>query len=137
MLCRLGLSCQRIYIAEIKYPLAVACNKLSFLFLFLRFFGIDKHFARAAYILMALVVSWGIATTLTAILQCRPVVGAWDHGVPKHKCIDLSQLMFITNILNILLDACILGLPVRRVWKLNLTTRQKVAISAIFLVGLL
>ena len=129
---------QRIYVAEVKYPISVACNKLSFLFLFLRVFGIDRNFARTTYVLMFLVIGWGIATCFGAIFQCKPIAGAWNRELPGGVvCIDIPKFEFGTNLTNVLLDACIIALPIRRVWKLKLTWNQKLAITGVFLLGFL
>ena len=79
---------------------------------------------------------------LITIFQCTPVSGFWDRFSPTHptnsKCgVNVNQFFEGNSIPNILTDAAILILPMPFVWKLHLPRAQKMALSSIFLLGVL
>lgn len=86
--------------------------------------------------LIALVIAWGAATFLAAALQCRPLAAVWDptiHG----ECFNTEQYILGIQGVNIALDFAILLLPIRPVWGLHRPWQDKMALSAVFLVGTL
>ena len=125
-----------MYANEIVYPLIIAANKCSILALYIRIFGIDNDFSKATYVMISLTVAWMLAALFGAMFQCQPIHAVWDQ-VPDKKCLDLGKYLLFTNITNILIDFGILAMPIPRIWKLNLSKKQKIAISCVFLLGTL
>lgn len=82
---------------------------------------------------------------LLALLQCRPVYAFWSRVDPRnplspsdyHCDINQRRYYYGTAIPNIVTDLAILGLPAPYIWQLHLPIRQKLAVTGIFLVGLL
>ena len=104
--------------------------------LYLRLFSINKRFVIAASILLALIVGWGIATTLVGIFQCQPVSAGWDYDKKHIHCIKLDIYIMTTNILSIIIDVGTLSLPIPMVWQLlHVSTPRKMGITGIFLLG--
>lgn len=91
----------------------------------------------ATYILGAFSIAWGIAILLVAIFSCNPVHGFWDGFMmtPPPKCIDNTQFFIGNSVPNIIADLAILCLPIRAVWNLKMTTKTKIAVIGMFLLG--
>ena len=125
------------YANEIVYASIVTAIKSSILCFYLRIFAIDKNFVKIVYIFLALVVAWGIATLLTAVLQCIPVSAAWNQHLPRSHCFNYRAWLIATNVPNIIIDFGILLLPMPQVWRLKLSTWRKISVSGVFLLGVL
>ncbi|KAJ3578593.1 hypothetical protein NPX13_g1971 [Xylaria arbuscula] len=79
-----------------------------------------------------LLCSWVLS--LLVIIAALPSTGFWDIDVPS-KCVD-SKWFFIGNAIpNILADLFLLVLPIRDVWKLQLSQKSKIGVSGIFALG--
>ena len=74
--------------------------------------------------------------TLCFIFACRPRAKLQDQDIPG-VCINQNASIIATSIINIASDFSILLLPVFAVWKLKTTIKRKMAIAAIFGIGLL
>ena len=82
---------------------------------------------------------------LVGIFQCSPVSAFWrqfdpDEILPKsaYKCATDVRVFFLANgALNTITDILILVVPIPSVWGLQLGKRRRMALMAIFAVGLL
>ena len=108
--------------------------KLVILLFYFRLFP-NKHFRLACYVVGFLVIGWGISCFFTAIFQCRPTAYAWDKKIANGTCVDLLAYYRYISLPNAILDAVMLAMPVRMVWQLQITRRQKLALSGVFLLG--
>ena len=73
---------------------------------------------------------------LLEIFACWPREKIWNnfaHG----KCVNIYPVNVVTSVLNLILDLIMLGMPPQVIWRMQLSARKKVAISAIFSVGVL
>ncbi|KAL9638225.1 MAG: hypothetical protein Q9164_001702 [Protoblastenia rupestris] len=126
------------YGAQITYKLAVAFYKESMLFLYLRIFP-SKQFRLACFFLIGLVTSSGIAFVLVTIWQCNPIAAFWDKDLlaqPGARCFSSEAFWFSYSVINIILDVLILLLPIHEVLKLQLPSREKIALCAVFSLGI-
>ena len=82
----------------------------------------------------ACVLSWGIAVAPVSIFSCNPVRGFWDFTVPS-TCINTRNFYMGSSVPVIAMDVVILSLPVKNVWDLQLSMRQKFVVSGLFLLG--
>ena len=96
-----------------------------------------KAFKYTCHLLLALVTAWCIAFVLANIFQCIPVEAAWIRPYPHCKCVNNNASLLGTAVTNVFFDVVILVLPMVPVWSLSLTVRQKVTLTAIFLLGAL
>lgn len=94
-----------------------------------------KKFRIALWISAFFVIGYWIATTILAFLGCTPFAYNWDKTLDGH-CVNLVTFFRWNGICNLLLDFLILLLPLPMVWRLNIAPRQKIELSAIFLLGL-
>ena len=125
---------------EVLYPLCLSFIKSTILCMYLRIFGIDIIFRRITYIHLVIVWVWGICFSLAALFQCNPMRAAVDLALqeqPTTRCIHLPAYFLSMSVLNVVLDICILVLPLKPLWALSLATSRKLAISMIFLLGTL
>jgi hypothetical protein len=60
---------------------------------------------------------------------------SWDGETPVDYCIDQHIFWFFAAVYNILVDVYIVVIPIPELLKLNLSTRKKVMLVAIFSTG--
>lgn len=85
---------------------------------------------------LALIIMYFVAIMIEICLQCLPqsVDTLWDL---QHPCYPSQPPQMVFGILNAVLDLTLLLLPVRMVWGLHMPRKQKIAVSGIFLLGLM
>ena len=118
----------------VLYVPAVTLPKLAILGTFLRIFW-EKPYRIACYVLAAVLVGNGIATSFAAAFGCTPIAYLWDKTIPGGHCIDYIALFRWGMLANILTDLVMLVLPLPVVWKLNTSKKVKVALTTTFLTG--
>lgn len=94
----------------------------------------SKKFALLAKLIAAFVLAWAIACIFGVIFSCVPVQGFWDLKIPS-KCIDSTKFFIGNAIPNMFTDVCILALPMRKIWELQMTPKRKLVVSGMFLLG--
>ena len=55
----------------------------------------------------------------------------------RHHCIDQIKFELAAAMLNIVIDFVIIVLPLPTIWSLQLPRRQKLALSGVFMLGML
>jgi hypothetical protein len=120
--------------------MSIACLafvKFSIVSFFRRIFR-GKVFGRITLVLLIVNAAWGVAFVLAVLLQCVPVSGAWDKVTREHAvCYNPVPTFYGVAISDTILDVVILVLPQPFTWRLHMPMRQKLAVSGIFLVGIL
>lgn len=121
----------------VTYSLAVTMVKISILTLYRRIFD-TARFHQASLVLGVVCVTWFFVICFTDIFQCRPFEAAFDPQlVFTYHCIDIQSYLWGVVLSNLVIDLAILYLPLPMVWKLQLSIRQKLALTGMFLLGLL
>jgi hypothetical protein len=113
-------------------------TKISILLFYIRIFP-RKGFKNGVYILLAANVMYLIAFELVSIWQCQPLRGAWkrwDDEFPC-KCNNINMQGWLSASINIVLDLCILLLPMPEIYGLSLTNKKKFQVMLMFCVGIL
>lgn len=128
---------QFLFAEDVLYSIALTCTKISILLLYNTIFPTapSPGFRLAAYLTSALCFAWGLSTLLVGIFSCTPISDYWDILNPAPNCINQHHWYTGTSVGNILTDAAILALPVLSVCHLQLSWKQKVSVSALFLLG--
>ncbi|PSN61565.1 hypothetical protein BS50DRAFT_625400 [Corynespora cassiicola Philippines] len=121
------------YAISIVFEVVNITVKTSLLFCFCRIFS-TQEFRRQAMILGAFCAAWFIASVLTTIFQCIPVHKAWDREIPG-RCINMDGFVLGYELTNALLDIALIVLPIRVIYTLKLSRRQKILVSLIFMLG--
>ncbi|KAK6077455.1 CFEM domain-containing protein [Seiridium cupressi] len=125
------------YVAEFAYVIETTVTKFSILLLYLRIFP-HQGLRKQIYCLMAVITMITVAFIISLFNYCKPFPYTWwrwdnqQHG----KCDDINAQTFIHAGLNIVLDLVILFIPIPHILKLGLSTKKKVGIILIFIVGL-
>ncbi|KAH7061692.1 hypothetical protein BKA63DRAFT_200807 [Paraphoma chrysanthemicola] len=125
-----------LYVMEILYFLQSTLIKLSLLFFLLRIFPkpTTRKLLWAAGGFTAL---WGIVFVLAGIFQCQPVSfywKSWDHETPG-KCVNINALNWSNAIISIVLDICMLAIPLYEVSQIQLSWRKKLSVAFMFFLG--
>jgi hypothetical protein len=88
----------------------------------------------ASQALIALNVVFWMAITFMEVFSCKPINKVWDFYIPG-KCLDRHSYLIATSTMNLASEILIMILPQRIIWKLNLSTKQKLELTPLFLVG--
>ena len=127
------------YIGAIFYCLATAFPKLSLCALYLRIF-VHRRIRIITWVVVAFLVANCIAFTIASILICVPPSYYWKTYVfkpedPKKQCINTNALSLAYNPPNIVSDVVMLALPVRTLWKMNVSKAKKAGFLGVFSTG--
>lgn len=128
---------QNLYITEIIFSTTITAVKISILCFYRSIFA-TPSFRRATLVLGIICMLWFIIIVFIGIFQCRPISGAWDYVFQvedKSRCIPIAGFIFGYELSNVLLDICILCLPIYMIRRLQLPTRRKISVGSIFLLG--
>ena len=66
--------------------------------------------------------------------QCRPRSKIWNPEEPG-ECVDVFKLYIASSVFNLVSDFAMLSVPIYLVWRLQMSVRRKVGVSAIFCTG--
>lgn len=123
------------YAIEQLYCTAVVFPKLSILASYLRIF-ITRGYKNTTYILGVIIVANGIAGVVTSLASCRPFSARWQgfEYVSAH-CIDTVAYWRWISLPNILTDIIMLVLPLPVIWNLQLSRKERIGLTFIFLTG--
>lgn len=75
-----------------------------------------------------------IATILVTTFACTPRERIWRRYLPG-TCINIDAFNLFITAFHLAFDLLMLLLPQSAIWKLSLTTRQKIGVSVVFSVG--
>ncbi|MCJ1461159.1 hypothetical protein MMC28_011541 [Mycoblastus sanguinarius] len=89
-----------------------------------------------SYAVGVVVVAWWLLTVFMGLFLCTPVAAQWDKSIPNYHCISDKKYYIATAVPNTLTDVVLLGIPLFKVWRLQMRLTQRVLISGIFLLGI-
>ncbi|KAK0109151.1 hypothetical protein ONS96_002976 [Cadophora gregata f. sp. sojae] len=116
------------------YALAVSFTKLSIVLFYRRIFGMNL----GLWLCTFLVVAYCVTVIVTILVSCQPLEYFWTQyttpGATGH-CINVSLFFFANGIWAMLVDVCILVVPVPVILKLQMPKSQKMAVMLILLLG--
>ncbi|KAJ5127443.1 hypothetical protein N7448_008222 [Penicillium atrosanguineum] len=116
------------------FPLTITPAKISLLLFYVRIFYTRK-FKFFAYGVGFLVMGLGIAMFFQTIFQCSPVGFGWHKTNGHGSCIDQMFVYRVISPINVLTGVLILTMPMPLVWRLHAPRGQKLALTAVFLIG--
>ncbi|KAF1977902.1 hypothetical protein BU23DRAFT_452096, partial [Bimuria novae-zelandiae CBS 107.79] len=116
------------------YNLSLTATKISILTQYLRVFPTPR-FRTACFVVMGVVVVYGLWTLLGSIFLCFPVAFFWDKSVSNGQCLDQKAVWFTNAGVNIAQDVVILFLPMTVVKTLSIPKKQKRALIVVFGIG--
>lgn len=97
--------------------------------------GAKNSFWWTAHVLMGVNILFYLAATLALHLGCFPHARLWDKTLPG-TCLDTRPLDVTSAFVNVLVDLGILLLPQRVIWKLRMSRRKRIGVSAVFGLGI-
>ncbi|KAI0975179.1 hypothetical protein F4678DRAFT_484896 [Xylaria arbuscula] len=124
-------------VGEIAYTFSSSLIKLSVLAFYRRIFP-TRVVKVGTRIIATACIAWFIPIIILDFSQCVPLKAVWLvelQDLPTTKCIDQFQFFFSQSIVNSIIDFSALSLPIREVFKLQTTTRLKINIGLVFLLG--
>ncbi|KAI1171479.1 hypothetical protein F4777DRAFT_53726 [Nemania sp. FL0916] len=125
----------------VMLPLALGCSKLSFLLFYRRIFAIDGSSKTNIFLvgMCIFVTAWMIAFFLIFLFLCKTSFWAlWTSAsaIMEH-CLSDTNPNFSMAITDAVTDVVIFITPLPLVLRLNLTVKKKIAVTCVFLVGLI
>lgn len=121
------------------YTFTVFLLKLSILLQYLRtFVPLKTRNAMywACHILLWLNFVFYLVSFFLTIFICTPIRKSWVLWI-EGRCLDFNMLLITTGVINTVSDLSILVLPQHVIWNLQISTKRKIRISAVFLPGVL
>ncbi|KAI4114659.1 MAG: hypothetical protein LQ345_004604 [Seirophora villosa] len=127
---------QYVYIYSIFYFVIIALVQISILFFYRRIFFLSPFFRWTSAILIAVCVAWWIVAMIIEIGYPSHPIGYYFPGSPE-TILNLNYLEFwlAMGILEIFLQVTILILPIREVYRLQLSLKKQILCSLIFALG--
>ncbi|KAH9983959.1 integral membrane protein [Xylariaceae sp. FL0662B] len=130
---------QILFATEIFYGMLFPLEKTSILLLYLRIFYVHRWFRWGTYALIAYIWVWGITEEFIAIFLCKPVAYQWDQyrpdETPGASCLDQLAYYRWVSVPNVIHDVAMIIVPVPMIWRSKIATRQKLAVSCVFLLA--
>lgn len=83
---------------------------------------------------------WAAIFFVVTIFECGfhpEVQWASPKAVQDTTCLDIARLLLCFAITDVITDFCVLILPIREVWRLQMSTKKKYALTFIFGLGAL
>lgn len=83
---------------------------------------------------MFIVFGYLFSNFITLLFGCSPIATYWKPSIPGH-CIETIKADYGYGSLNFITDLIMFVLPLPMVWKLQLSLKQKIGISLVFMAG--
>ncbi|KAI1125669.1 hypothetical protein F5Y10DRAFT_225845 [Nemania abortiva] len=124
------------FIATVLYFAITASTKLSILLLYNRLFSVSATFRRHIIILSGAVIGYWVGSTIADLLNCIPIKYTWINSLADPRfCINYNIFWLATGVVEAFIDVLILLLPIEVVAKLQLSTKKKIAVCSVFIIG--
>lgn len=127
---------QYLNVIQITYSPAAAITKCAILVLYLRVFT-PRRLDKLSIIIKTLILIvclFYVTLTISKICQCIPRERIWNKTIPG-KCVNLPGLLDSSGLFNIISDVCIILIPLKGVWHLQMTRSRKIGVYLMFTVG--
>lgn len=136
--CQRSLTWGQLFlVVQVIYLTSAALVKTSLILLYYRIFGVINWFRWLLATAWALVIANSVVCIIVAVFKCRPVGLFRDESIDDGSCIDRIQFYRWNGVANLVLDFAIWTLPLPVTFQLQMNIRQKLSVSAVFLLGLL
>lgn len=121
------------------YSITLFIIKLSILLQYMRIFAPTKS-RDIIHCGIHIVIWFNFAYYLTGVFVeaflCNPREKYWNVLLDTGHCYNRDAINIVSGIINTVSDFAILLLPQKVIWKLQMPLKRKLAVSAIFLIGL-
>ena len=118
--------------------LAFGIIKLSVILLYRRLF-VGRLFNRHSLAPFTLISLWSLSFFFTTAFQCGTRIEYWwtSQVTIRRFCVDTNALNLGFSISDVVTDLMVLATPLPIIWKLQMSTSQKLELMSIFILGLL
>ncbi|KAK2049811.1 integral membrane protein [Colletotrichum somersetense] len=123
-----------ILASGVTWLLGTVFIKMAILWLYTRIFS-TARFKRWAHILMGVTGAYGVAFLILFMSRCTPMSQQWNP-VPGGHCRDITIDQIVSVSINIIVDVAMTVLPMPMLWGLQMPLKNKIAVSAMFGMGL-
>ncbi|OKL55997.1 hypothetical protein UA08_08795 [Talaromyces atroroseus] len=124
------------YISQMISIVAYGALKLSVLFLFRRIF-IGPLFSKVSLLALVIVSAWTVAFFFATLFQCGTIPSRlWSS--PRDVATYCSSYKYIQlghATSDVATDIVVLTIPMPIIWRLHMTTRQKLGLLIVFMLG--
>lgn len=129
---------QFFLVGELFYIFILGLSKPSILAFYLRIFPSD-NFRRSCLSVISLTVLSTVAFLVVTLFHCYPISYNWNGWKKESegKCTNLNAQTYATAAMNIVLDFCVLLLPIPWLLKLQVSLRKKINLILMFSLGIL
>lgn len=124
---------QASFIGTLFYQLSLIFAKISICLLYIRVLLPFTYTRRAAFVLLAIVITYGILGAISTGTVCRPIAAFWDHTV-KGECHPVAY-MWAAIVLHVVTDFLIFLLPMPVVFRMRLPLAQRISLMLVFGLG--
>ncbi|KAI0843734.1 hypothetical protein F5Y06DRAFT_10101 [Hypoxylon sp. FL0890] len=129
-----------MYIGSPLYDICIFFVKLSILMQYIQVFMPAKQPKAMYWTTMSIIglnFCYYLARTFIEIFACQPTAKAWDPLINEGQCIGVISRDIASGIINTTSDVIILILPQLVIWRLNISLKNKITVSIIFLIAVL
>ena len=128
-----------LYAGQICWHVGTSLLRFSALAFYARIFHVrtnpSRIWVRVFYGVCALSAAWLVgAVLMDGAFACIPISKFWDKAVPG-ECASEFSLLVAGTLGSVVTDILVVLLPLPQVFKLNMKTRKKIAVSFSFLLG--
>jgi hypothetical protein len=113
----------------------MAFVKISIVVFLKRLLGSVRLYATISNCLIAFIAIWALTAVLVNTFQCKPVQYYYDKSLKGHCMKGQVQFFQAMGSIALIEDVIILCLPIPIVWRLQITFRQKLALTVVFSLG--
>ncbi|RHZ67312.1 uncharacterized protein CDV56_104744 [Aspergillus thermomutatus] len=114
---------------------SMAFVKISIVVFLKRLLGSVRAYAIVSNCLIAFIAVWALTALLVNTFQCWPVQYYYDKTLEGHCMKGQVQFFQAMGSIALVEDVIILCLPIPIVWRLQITFRQKMALTLVFSLG--
>ncbi|KAF4636853.1 hypothetical protein G7Y89_g1223 [Cudoniella acicularis] len=124
------------FVASILYFTISSSAKLSILIMYNRLFSVSTTFRYQVFVVGAVVVGFWLSCTVTTLTKCIPMEWSWlsNHNDARY-CLNYNIFWMASGAAEAFVDVFIIAIPVRIVLKLQIKTRTKASVAAVFALG--
>lgn len=126
---------------KLLFFVAVGIIKMSITVFNMRLTGLSSpRWMIAHWSFLALLIMYTLLAFFLNIFQCIPISGNFDTIAAGHlntapKCISDSELGTILSTIHVVMDFCLLAVPIIVLWKVQMSRKAKWRLYAVFSVG--
>jgi hypothetical protein len=113
----------------------MAFVKISIIVFLRRLLGAVRVYSTISNCLIAFIALWAFSAVLVNTFQCIPVQYYYDRTLKGHCMKGQVQFFQAMGAIALIEDVFILCLPIPIVWRLQITFRQKMALTLVFSLG--